>query len=141
MSRGTPDPCLLTSASSTGLSPSMVLTFHSDFASLPLRSYRSLPRTPLLQFGLGSSAFARHYLRNHCCFLFLGVLRCFSSPRIPSFHYLIHEMIHTFLPYGGFPIRTSVLHRLFAPAHGFSQLVTSFFGSQCRGIPPALLVA
>ena len=31
--------------------------------------------------GLGSSAFARHYLRNHNCFLFLRVLRCFSSPR------------------------------------------------------------
>ena len=30
--------------------------------------------------GLGSSAFARHYLRNHCYFLFLRVLRCFSSP-------------------------------------------------------------
>ena len=30
--------------------------------------------------GLGLSAFARHYLRNHCCFLLLRVLRCFSSP-------------------------------------------------------------
>ena len=33
--------------------------------------------------GLGSSAFARHYLRNHCYFLFLRVLRCFSSPGLP----------------------------------------------------------
>ena len=31
--------------------------------------------------GLGYCAFARHYLRNHFCFLFLWVLRCFSSPR------------------------------------------------------------
>ena len=31
--------------------------------------------------GLGSCAFARHYLRNHCYFLLLWVLRCFSSPR------------------------------------------------------------
>ena len=31
--------------------------------------------------GLGSSAFARHYLRNHYYFLLLWVLRCFSSPR------------------------------------------------------------
>ena len=30
--------------------------------------------------GLGCFAFARHYLRNHYCFLFLRVLRCFSSP-------------------------------------------------------------
>ena len=31
--------------------------------------------------GLASSDFARHYSRNHCCFLFLWVLRCFTSPR------------------------------------------------------------
>ncbi len=31
--------------------------------------------------GLASSAFARHYSRNHGCFLFLWVLRCFTSPR------------------------------------------------------------
>ena len=29
--------------------------------------------------GLGSSPFARHYSGNHYCFLFLPVLRCFSS--------------------------------------------------------------
>ena len=37
--------------------------------------------------GLGCSPFARHYWGNHCCFLFLGVLRCFSSPRSPP-HYI-----------------------------------------------------
>jgi hypothetical protein len=31
--------------------------------------------------GLASSAFARHYSRNRICFLFLRVLRCFTSPR------------------------------------------------------------
>ena len=31
--------------------------------------------------GLASSDFARHYSRNHYCFLFLWVLRCFTSPR------------------------------------------------------------
>ena len=30
--------------------------------------------------GLGSSGSARRYSRNHCCFLFLRLLRCFSSP-------------------------------------------------------------
>ena len=30
--------------------------------------------------GLGCSRFARRYSGNHCCFLFLEVLRCFSSP-------------------------------------------------------------
>ena len=33
--------------------------------------------------GLGSSPFARHYWGNHCYFLFLQVLRCFSSLRWP----------------------------------------------------------
>ena len=33
--------------------------------------------------GLGSSPFARRYLGNRCFFLFLRVLRCFSSPRSP----------------------------------------------------------
>ena len=32
---------------------------------------------------LGSSPFARHYWGNHSYFLFLRVLRCFSSPRSP----------------------------------------------------------
>ena len=32
-------------------------------------------------YGLASSSFARHYSRNHYCFLFLRVLRCFTSPR------------------------------------------------------------
>ena len=44
------------------------------------------PTTPLGRChpsGLGSSPVARHYWGNHCCFLFLRVLRCFSSPRWP----------------------------------------------------------
>ena len=41
-------------------------------------------RTPrCTHHGLGSSAFARRYLRNRCFFLFLRVLRCFSSPGSP----------------------------------------------------------
>ena len=37
-------------------------------------------RTPR---GLGWPPFARHYWGDHCCFLFLEVLRCFSSLRSP----------------------------------------------------------
>ena len=36
--------------------------------------------------GLGWPPFARHYWGDHCCFLFLRVLRCFSSPRLPPAH-------------------------------------------------------
>ena len=50
--------------------------------NLPGSSLRSL--TPACTHaGLGSSAFARRYLRNRCFFLFLRVLRCFSSPGSP----------------------------------------------------------
>ena len=38
------------------------------------------------------------------------------------------------LPQVGSPIRTSAGSRIFAPHRSFSQLVTSFFGSQCLGI-------
>ena len=44
------------------------------------------PRRRRNDAGLGCSAFARHYLRNHFCFLLLRVLRCFSSPRSPHLH-------------------------------------------------------
>ena len=53
-------------------------TFLSSCHSVVLQ-----PRYCLNNTGLGSSAFARHYLRNHCYFLLLWVLRCFSSPRSP----------------------------------------------------------
>ena len=40
--------------------------------------------TNITIYGLGSSCFARHYFRNRYYFLFLWVLRCFSSPRSPT---------------------------------------------------------
>ena len=46
----------------------MVQPFQVNFFSQLLRLRRSIPQTPLLQSGLGSSAFARHYLRNHILF-------------------------------------------------------------------------
>ena len=55
--------------------------------SIPLNLYNAVfcpnPES-ITTLGLASSAFARHYLRNHCYFLFLWVLRCFSSPRSPT---------------------------------------------------------
>ncbi len=78
--------------------------------------------------GLGCCAFARHYLRNHFCFLFLRVLRCFSSPGLP------HPWDGTCLTQVGCPIRKSALLGIFAPVRGLSQLVTSFFASESPGI-------
>jgi hypothetical protein len=101
---------------------------------------RSNPTTPNTQrfrawhvFGLGSFHFARRYFGNHGCFLFLRVLRCFSSPRSP------HPPMYSAddapgLAGAGCPIQKSpdqslfssspkliaayhVFHRLLAPRH------------------------
>ena len=83
--------------------------------------------------GLGWSDFARHYSRNHCCFLFLRVLRCFSSPGSPHTPiYSVHD--NTILLVLSSLIRISTDQRIFAPNRSFSQLVTSFFGAMYQGI-------
>ena len=53
--------------------------------------------------GLGSSCFARHYFRNRCYFLFLWVLRCFSSPRSLPIHYFTHVWIYSLFLLYEFP--------------------------------------
>ena len=53
--------------------------------------------------GLGSSYFARHYFRNRVFFLFLWVLRCFSSPRSLPIHYFTHVWINWLFPQFEFP--------------------------------------
>ena len=81
MSRCTLDPAALPPVSLTGLSPS--LAGFPKTILLPSR-VTSAVRTPACTHaGLGSSAFARRYLRNRCFFLFLRLLRCFSSPGSP----------------------------------------------------------
>ena len=53
-------------------------------AALAERSHNPAPTTPAgysMETVWPRSAFARHYSRNHGCFLFLWVLRCFTSPR------------------------------------------------------------
>ena len=50
--------------------------------SVPRRG-PTTPQAHRYASGLGSSPVARHYWGNHCYFLFLQVLRCFSSLRLP----------------------------------------------------------
>src|SRR5205809_5943354 len=83
--------------------------------------------------GLGSSAFARRYWRNHFCFLFLQVLRWFTSLRCLPPAYVFsggssgisqRGFPHSEIP-GSKPICGSpgliaayrVLHRLLVPRH------------------------
>ncbi len=86
------------------------------------------------RYGLASSAFARHYSRNHYCFLFLRVLRCFTSPRSLHTPYTFRcrslPITGSGVPPFGHP-RIKV--RLSTP-RGLSQIPTSFFGSSCQGI-------
>ena len=90
--------------------------------------------------GLASSAFARHYLRNLGWFLFLALLRCFSSGGSPPVPMDSVQDTWT-LPHVDCSIRTPTDQSLFAAPRGFSQLIASFFGSWCQGIHPALLLA
>ena len=100
--------------------------------------------------GLGCSRFARRYYGNRGCFLFLGLLRCFSSPT-----YLPCPMCSskddTALPVPGFPIRKSPDLRLFGdypelfaachvlprllpprhPPHALTILVVKTFATLC----------
>src|SRR3954447_1935047 len=91
------------------------------------------PDSPCESSGLASSAFARHYSRNHGCFLFLGVLRWFTSPGSlvhPMDSDARNECSHSL----GFPIRKSPDHSLLAASRGLSQLTASFFAFLRLGI-------
>ena len=83
MSRGTLDPALLLSVSPTGLSPSLA----GLSRTVPLQSeVINAVRTPeCTHSGLGSFHFARRYFENRVFFLFLRLLRCFSSPGSPPY--------------------------------------------------------
>ncbi len=90
---------------------------HNACRLLHARRFRLFPfRSPLL----------RESLR----FLFLQVLRCFSSLGSPP----NLRQDDSALPEPGCPIRKSTDLRLCAPPRGFSQLTTSFFASSCLGI-------
>ncbi len=98
------------------------------------------PRTGFRQSGLGSSHFARRYSGNRVFFLFLEVLRCFSSlGSLPPPMYSVTD--DWALPQPGFPIRTSSDQSLLAAPRGLSQLATSFIASWRQGIHRSPLVA
>ena len=78
MSRCTLDPARCLLVSHTGLSPS--LAGFPKTILLPVSSLFAVLTPYDFSYGLGSFLFARRYLGNRCFFLFLRVLRCFSSP-------------------------------------------------------------
>ena len=107
----------------------------------PLPTNHHSPRTALnAALGLGSSDFARRYFRNHYCFLFLQVLRWFTS--LGSLHttYVFSRRYSGFAGVGS-PIRRSPDQRLLAASRGLSQLATSFIAFRRLGIHRIPLVA
>ena len=81
MSRGTLDPAASLPPSPTGLSPSPAGLSRTVWLASGITC---AVRTPVCTHtGLGSSGFARRYSRNRFFFLFLRLLRCFSSPGSP----------------------------------------------------------
>lgn len=109
------------------------------------------PATPIVQrlktyrlIGLGYSHFAHHYFGNHFCFIFLQLLRCFSS--LSSLLTLYYDCstsnvgntspTYWVSPFGNLGFKCSC-----AANPSLSQLVTSFFGMKCQGIHHTLLIS
>ena len=129
--------CSLSLASLTGLSPSS-----AGFPKTVLLAFEMINavRTPeRTRSGLPSFPFARRYLENRCFFLFLRLLRCFSSPG--SLDYTMDSCNRDTITRTGFPhsdIHGSmlaysspwlfavnhVLHRLLVPRHSPCALIS-----------------
>ena len=123
-------------ASRMGLSPAAAgLSSPSRSPPKPRRRGPTTPRARRHASGLGCSPFARHYWGNHCCFLFLRVLRCFSSPGSPRATMARSRPTRA----GGCPIRTPAGQWPVAPHRSFSQLPASFLASSSQGIRHAPL--
>ena len=138
VSRGTLDPAGWTRISPTGLSPSLagfpktirLYLFNTVRSPQPQKINLLVWPSPIslaATFGIEFSFFS-------CCYLDVSV------HSVPLLRLCIYLRIHE-LPHAGSPIRISAALWIFAPPRGFSQLIASFFGSQCQGIPLVLFFA
>ena len=129
MSRTTLDTTLSSYLSYTGLSPSMV-RFSKTVLLDSMNQLCSPNPSSISTSGLGSFYFARHYFRNRFFFLFLWVLRCFSSPRSLLIYYFTHIWISgLFFPdefphseisgYIGYVLLTKAFRSLSRPSSAF----------------------
>src|ERR1700684_505522 len=76
--------------------------------------------------GLASSAFAHHYSRNRGCFLFLRVLRCFTSPRYLHPPYVFRRGRRAITPRRVSPFGHPRIKVWLPTPRGLSQAPTSF---------------
>ena len=90
-----------------------VTSYGPVFQPVPLKtSFRLMvlqPQNCLNNPGLGYFHFARHYSGNHFCFLFLRVLRCFSSPGSPTDYSIYPDKSGWVAPFG-YPRINGYLH-------------------------------
>jgi hypothetical protein len=132
------------SFSLTWLSHSMAplssgLQLTTGLVTLLLSTLQPRPH-PKVRLVWASSDFARHYSRNRGFFIFLRVLRWFTSPGSLEPNYVFIRSYKGFTLVG-FPIRKSPDQSLLAAPRGLSQLATSFIACFCQGIHHAPLVA
>ena len=83
---------------------------------------------------MASSLFAHHYSGNRGCFLFLWVLRCFTSPRYLHLPYVFRQGRWAITPNQVSPFGNPRIEVWLPTPRGLSQAPTSFFGSWCQGI-------
>ena len=131
-------------------------TFQSVLLSIqvPYRGPATPPnRTCALLQGLGCSRFARHYSGNHYCFLFLRLLRCFTSPGVALKPYFIQTPVWQYYspwvsPFGNLRIKACLplpgayrsLPRPSSPADAKASTMRPFVLDQNIGhspLPPA----
>ena len=131
-----------------------VTFFGSAFQPYSARYLRSLlpalnPEHPKT-FGLGSSPFARRYLENRSFFLFLRLLRCFSSPGSLLADYVFisrywpmkasgfpHSDIHESRPACGYSWLFAAYHvllRLLMPRHSPYALLSLIFFPKTKNL-------
>ena len=83
---------------------------------------------------MACSLFAHHYSGNRGCFLFLWVLRCFTSPRFLHLPYVFRQGRWAITP-NQVALFGDPRVKVWLPTNrGLSQAPTSFFGSWCQGI-------
>ena len=129
MSRATQESATLRAASCKGC--------HPLWRGFPVASTHGLscdgavlqPRRCRDNVGLGSSPVARHYWGIILYFLFLRVLRCFSSPRFASRTGGIISLQDI-----DCPIQRSAVSGHLRLTAAFSQLITSFIACKSLGI-------
>ena len=142
MSRSTPDPAMHHHLSLTGLSPSLA-GFPKTFL---LGSMNQLcgPNPGMHAFRFGLFRFRSPLLTESLVVFSSSGYLDVSVHRVPSvylFSLRLFSKRYIRFPYVGSPIQISADQCVFATPRSFSQLITSFIGSQCQGIRPALFLA